>query len=248
VTRLAIVTGVLGAIGWATAEAFGQAGWRVIGIDRRAADPASALDSLWHLDLGDPGVDRQLADRMSAVGPISAVVNNAALQVERALVETDIQDWDQVMASNVRGAYLTIKHAHPGLRAAHGAVVNVSSVHAAATSPGLAAYVTSKGALTALTRAAALELAPDGIRVNAVLPGAIDSPMLRQGITARSVTERDEDDLLAPLARRIPLARVGLPAEVAQAILFLADSERSAYITGQTLVVDGGALARLSSE
>jgi NAD(P)-dependent dehydrogenase (short-subunit alcohol dehydrogenase family) len=131
------------------------------------------------------------------------------------------------------------------LRASRGAIVNVSSVHAIATSAGLAAYVASKGGLAALTRSTALELAPD-VRVNAVLPGAIDTPMLRSGL-ARWSTDAHPDIRLQGLADRTPLRRIGEPAEVAEVILFLADT-RSSFITGQTVVVDGGVSAQLSSE
>ena len=133
----------------------------------------------------------------------------------------------------------------PLLRERRGAVVNVASVHAIATSAGLAAYAASKGAVVALTRAAALELAPEGIRVNAVLPGAIDTQMLRDGLSRGGP---DIDAGMAALAERTPLGRIGRPQDVAEAVLFLADASRSSFITGQTLVVDGGATARLSTE
>jgi NAD(P)-dependent dehydrogenase (short-subunit alcohol dehydrogenase family) len=244
-TRLAIVTGALGSVGRATGSAFHAAGWRVIGIDRAEADDTGDCDELWRLDIAASDT-AEVASRLASVGPISALVNNAAIQLEHALVETEPEDWDRVMATNARGPYLAIKFAHAGLRAAGGAVVNVSSVHAVATSAGLAAYVTSKGALTSLTRVAALELARDRIRVNAVLPGAVESPMLRRGLANRA---REGSALtIETLGRRIPMGRVGQPGEIAQAILFLADPERSSYITGQTLIVDGGVLARLSSE
>jgi NAD(P)-dependent dehydrogenase (short-subunit alcohol dehydrogenase family) len=244
-TRVAVVTGVLGGIGAATAGLFHRDGWQVIGIDRTNSTTTD-LDEFWNVDLADIGADEVLAGRLTGLARIDVLVNNAGLQVERPLIQTEVRDWDRVMATNVRAAYLAIKHAHAGLRAAKGAVVNVSSVHSMATSPGLAAYAASKGALTALTRSAALELADDAIRVNAVLPGAIDTQMLRQGVTGRA--PGDETALLAELAGRIPLRRLGQSADVAHAILFLADAERSGYITGQTLVVDGGSLSRLSSE
>src|SRR3970040_406688 len=94
----------------------------------------------------------------------------------------EVPEWDAVMASNLRSAYLMARHAHPLLRITRGAIVNVSSVHAIATSVDVAAYAASKGGLVALTRAMAIEFAPDGIRVNAVLPGAVDTPMLRAGL------------------------------------------------------------------
>ena len=145
-----------------------------------------------------------------------------------------------MLSANLRSVYLMSKYAHPLLRRGAGAIVNLSSVHAIATSEKVAAYAASKGAVLALTRAMALELAQDGIRVNALLPGAVDTPMLRTGI--KSEIEIDG------LARRTPLGRIGQPEEIAQAALFLADDERSSFITGQALVVDGGATARLGTE
>ena len=133
-----------------------------------------------------------------------------------------------------------------GLRRSRGAVVNVASVHAFATSAGAAPYAASKGAIVALTRAAALEWAPD-VRVNAVAPGAVDTGMLRQGVQRWAPPEAVDAEL-ERLAARIPLGRIGRPEEIAEAILFLADGRRSSFITGQVLVADGGALARLSTE
>lgn len=123
-------------------------------------------------------------------------------------------------------------------------IINISSIHARATSAGLAAYVASKGALSALTRATALELGARGIRVNAVLPGAIDTPMLRNAL-ARN---RPLDDAWNSLIAGAPLGRVGAPSDVAHLVAFLADSEVSGNITGQEFVCDGGVLARLATE
>ncbi len=114
---------------------------------------------------------------------LDALVNNAALQIAKPLLETSVEEWDAVMASNLRSVFLGIKLAHPLFKAAGGgAIVNVSSVHAVATSANIAAYAASKGGLLALTRAMAIEFAPDNIRCNAILPGAVDTPMLRAGL------------------------------------------------------------------
>ena len=177
---------------------------------------------------------------------MNALVNNAAIQIERPLSETTVSEWDLVLATNVRGAFIASQVVTSLLRASRGAIVNVSSVHALATSAGLAAYAVSKGALAALTRAAALELGPE-IRVNAVLPGAVDTQMLQSGLGRRAGSERLQEAVDA-LAARTPLRRIGRPVEVAEAILFLADEQRSSFITGQTIVVDGGAVAQLSTE
>ena len=126
-------------------------------------------------------------------------------------------------------------------------MVNIGSVHAISTSRNIAAYASSKGGLAALTRAAALELGP-AIRVNSVLPGAVDTPMLRAGLNRAHLSSVTTSELMEQLAQRTVLRRIADPAEIAQSILFLADSERSSFITGQSIVVDGGAIAKLSTE
>jgi NAD(P)-dependent dehydrogenase (short-subunit alcohol dehydrogenase family) len=153
------------------------------------------------------------------------------------------------MASNLRSVFLGFKLAHPLLKAGGGgAVVNVSSVHAVATSANIAAYAASKGGLLALTRAMAIEFAPDNIRVNAVLPGAVDTPMLRAGLGRGHVGAGDIQQRLDNLARKTVSGKIGKPEEIAQAIYFLADEGQSSFMTGQAMVVDGGATARLSTE
>ncbi|MEO6578319.1 MAG: SDR family oxidoreductase, partial [Candidatus Limnocylindria bacterium] len=160
--------------------------------------------------------------------------------------DSTVSDWDEVLAVNTRGTFLAMQAAHGLLAATGGAVVNVASVHAQATSVGAASYASSKAAVVALSRAAAVEWSPH-VRVNAVLPGSVDTQMLRQGLE-RWAAPGSIASALASVADRTPLKRIGRPDEIAQAVLFLADGERSSFITGQTLVVDGGVLARLSSE
>ncbi len=180
---------------------------------------------------------------------LDALVNNAALQISKPLLETSVEEWDAVMASNLRSVFLGAKLAYPLLKASGGgAIVNVSSVHAVATSANIAAYAASKGGLLALTRAIAIEFAPDNIRANAVLPGAVDTPMLRAGLGRGHVQGEDVLQRLDNLARKTVNGRIGQPAEIAHAIYFLADETQSSFMTGQALIVDGGATARLSTE
>lgn len=247
--RTAFITGVAGGIGAATALLFADAGWHVIGVMRRPLRSLPGVDHLIRADVSDDRQTRRALDEVAAVeGRIDALINNAAIQIARPLTETTPEEWDSVMASNVRSAYLTVRQAHPMMRGRGAAIVNVSSVHANATSVNIAAYAASKGALVALTRAMAIELAADGIRVNAVLPGAVDTPMLRSGLQRGHLAGTSTEDLLQDLGRRTVMGRVGQPGEIARAILFLADSDWSSFMTGQTLVVDGGATARLSTE
>ena len=144
------------------------------------------------------------------------------------------------MASNLRTVFLGAKLAYPLLKnRGGGAIVNVSSVHAVATSPGVGSYAASKGGLLALTRSMAIEFADDNVRVNAILPGAVNTPMLYEHL---------DKERLENLARKTVNGRIGEPRELAHAIYFLADEEQSSFMTGQSILVDGGATAKLSTE
>lgn len=247
-TRVAVVTGIAGGIGRACAIAFAEAGWDVAGIDK--VSRPTGVPGRWYaqIDLGVRATAERLRGFFAELGQIDALVNNAALQIPKAIEEITDADWAAVLATNAAAPFVAIREAIPYLRASKGAVVNVSSVHALATSNSVAAYGASKGALSALTRAAALELGAAGVRVNAVLPGAIDTPMLRGDVGSRLGHGPDAIDPVASIAARTPLGRIGQPEEVARAVLFLADGEQSGFITGHGLVVDGGVLARLASE
>jgi len=245
-TRVAVVTGAAGGLGRATVAAFREDGWHVVGIDQAEKAATQHGHIYIRADLADAAAVESAFAEVARLQRVDALVNNAAIQIGSTVLETSPEDWDAVMASNVRSAYLTIRAAYPLMRDRDAAVVNVSSVHALATSQGVAAYATSKAALVGLTRAAAIELASSGIRVNAVLPGAIDTPMLKAGVQRRGAGAVDA--ALSALAFRTPMGRVAQPAEIAQAILFLSDSVRSSFMTGHSLIVDGGATSRLSTE
>ena len=248
-SRVAVITGVAGGIGSATARVFADSGWHVIGIARRDAETLQGVHHFVNADVSDVAAwERTIKEIASNEGHIDALINNAAIQICKPLVETTPEEWDAVMSSNVRSVYLAIRHSYPLMREHGGAIINVSSVHAIATSANIAAYAASKGAVLALTRALAIELAPDRIRVNAVLPGAVDTPMLRAGLTRGHLQEGSVHELMRDLGNRTVIGRVGRPEEIAQVILFLADNDRSSFMTGQALVVDGGATARLSTE
>ena len=249
--KTVLVTGAAGGIGSATIALFAEKGWRVIGVDR--ADFGNGFPSSGLFISAD--ISR--VDEMEAIfekanqftQALDALVNNAAVQVAKPITETTVAEWDAVMASNLRSVFLGVKLAHPLLKASGGgAVVNVSSVHAIQTSANIAAYAASKGGLLALTRAMAIEFAPDNIRVNSVLPGAVDTPMLRAGLGRGHAGHGDIQDRLDNLASKTVSGKVGKPEEIAHAIYFLADNDQSSFITGQALVVDGGATARLSTE
>jgi NAD(P)-dependent dehydrogenase (short-subunit alcohol dehydrogenase family) len=245
----AVVTGASNGIGRACAKVFRKSGWNVVGVDKAPPSKMSDMDRFIQADLLDPEAIRLVFENVRSIeGEIRALINNAAVQLVKPLIDTEPEEWDILMAVNVRAAYLSIKYAVPLMKRKGGSIVNVSSVHAIATSKGLAAYATSKGALSAMTRAAALELACHKIRVNSVLPGAVDTAMLHEGLLRHN---RDKEPLVHPfksLGRKHPIGRIGRPEEIGKAVLFLSDHVQSAFITGQTLIVDGGATVHLSTE
>ncbi len=250
-TRTVLITGAAGGIGRAAVALFAEKGWRVIGMDRCECYDTFPQGMLFiQTEVSHPeGMDAAF-EQVRAFSPtLDALVNNAAVQVAKPLVETSAEEWDMVIANNLRPAFLLAKLAYPLFQAAGGgAIVNVSSVHAVQTSANIAAYAASKGGLLALTRAIAIEFAKDNIRVNAVLPGAVDTPMLRAGLDRGHLAGEDIHSRLDNLARRTVNGRIGTPAEIAQAIYFLADGSQSSFMTGQAMIVDGGATARLSTE
>ncbi len=249
--RVVLITGAGGGIGNAALHLFAESGWRVIGVDRRALEGPFPGDGVFiQSDLAHEENVRSIYEQARAFIPtLDAVVNNAAVQICKPLVETTVEEWDLTMANNLRPAFLSAKLAYPLFKAAGGgAIVNVSSVHAVATSVNISAYAASKGGLLALTRAMAIEFAKDNIRVNAILPGAVDTPMLRASLERGAMGEGSALERLDNLARKTVNGRIGRPEELAHAIYFLADSTQSSFITGQALIVDGGATARLSTE
>ncbi len=250
-TKTVLITGAGGGIGRACIETFAQHGWCVIGVDRAEFGSGFPRDGRFiKADISHPETADHIFQQVLDFRPaLDVLVNNAAVQVAKPLIETTVEEWDGVMASNLRSVFLFVKLAHPLMKAAGGgAIVNVSSVHAIQTSVNIAAYAASKGGLLALTRAMAIEFAPDNIRVNAVLPGAVDTPMLRAGLGRGHAGQGDMQARLDNLARRTVSGKVGKPEEIAHAIYFLADDQQSSFMTGQALVVDGGATARLSTE
>ncbi len=246
---MALITGAARGIGRATAAKFAANGWEVLGVDRLAvADLPDGVD-FWHADISDRGAIAELFDPLwQDRGSLDALVNNAGIVLTKSILETSESEWDRVHNTNLRAVFTASQLAYPLLEAAKGAIVNVGSVHALATSPDIGAYAASKGGVLALTRAMALEFGGGGVRVNAVLPGAVDTDMLRAGLSRGQQGEGSLEDKRRALGARTALGRIGTPEDIASAILFLADGQQSSYITGQSLVVDGGTLARLGTE
>jgi NAD(P)-dependent dehydrogenase (short-subunit alcohol dehydrogenase family) len=249
-TRNVLITGVAGGIGSATANLFADEGWRVIGVDQKEAE-VEGVHHFIEADISNEEASARIFEEVeSEEGDLDVLVNNAAIQICKPIVDMRTEEWDSTMASNLRSVFLAVRHAYPLLQGA-GAIVNVSSVHAKATSSEIAAYAASKGGLLAFTRALSIEFSDDDIRVNAVLPGAVDTEMLRDGLDRDYGNGESMDSIqekVRALGSRHVIGRVGQPEEIAHTIHFLADENRSSFVTGQALTVDGGATARLSTE
>lgn len=227
--KRALVTGAGSGIGAAVARQLAAAGAEVIVAD---LEPDAVADELGaHALCLDVRDEAQVAP---AMGELDVLVNLAGIGSTTTAPDTSLEVWDNVFAVNARGTFLCCKHAIPSMIGrGGGAIVNVASVAALVGLRNRAAYCASKGAVVALTRALAVDHVGDGIRVNAVAPGTVDSPWVR-----RLVDETGES--LDALRARQPLGRLGLPDEIADAVLYLAAAE---FVTGSVLVIDGGLTA-----
>lgn len=247
--RRAIVTGGASGIGRATAELFAAEGATVTVFDADAAGGAAVVEGIMRaggralLVTGDVSraedCRRAVEETVGAFGGLDVVVNAAGIIRRADVVDLAETDWDLVMAVNVKSVFLLGKSAVPAMAASGGgSIVNISSGWGLKGGPRAVAYCASKAAVANLTRAMAIDHAAAGIRVNSVCPGDTATPMLTE--EARQLGQ-DSDDFMAEAADR-PMGRVGLPTEIAEAILFLA-SDRASFVTGAALVVDGGGLA-----
>ena len=236
------ISGAEGGLGKALCEVFKKDGWVVIGTDIKPCTHANC-DFFFQEDVANSGSMRKIHNSLNKKGIfIQCLINNAAIQLEKKLLETTEEEWNSVIQTNIGSIFLSTKYLFGLLKDC--SIINIASIHSRATSKGLAAYATSKGAVTSLTRAMALELADHGIRVNVILPGAIETEMLRKGLGRK----KDPENAIKELIKATPLGRIGNPFDVAYLALFLAENKQSSYITGQEFVCDGGALAKLGSE
>jgi NAD(P)-dependent dehydrogenase (short-subunit alcohol dehydrogenase family) len=240
--RVIIVTGGAGGIGKATAKAFAHEGGHVVIADLNGDGAQATAKEL--MEHGGPealasqcdvsserSVEKTVDSAIEKFGRLDVVVNNAGLMVFKPITELDTDDWIKVLHVDLLGAFYFTKQAFLKMKSG-GAIVNISSVHAIETSPLVAPYAAAKSALVSLTRTSALEAQGKNIRINAVLPGAIDTPMLWNNPNVKSGVEW------------IDKAKVGKPEDIANAILYLA-SDNAKFVQGASLLADGGRLDQL---
>ena len=243
--RRALITGATANIGAATARRFAEEGARLVLVDRDPAiEEAAATIRNSGGDASAVVADVSVPDEVEALAPIvddvlgglDVLVNNAAIQRVGTVESIEVDEWDEIFAINVRGYFLTVRALLPALRASDAAaIVNTSSQVGLHGAPGATAYSATKGAVIAFTKALALELAPEGIRVNAIAPGWVDTAFNTPAITMLGGPEAHAEIVRAT----IPLGRQARPEEIAAGTLYLA-SDLSSYMTGQVLPVDGG--------
>jgi NAD(P)-dependent dehydrogenase (short-subunit alcohol dehydrogenase family) len=240
--RVAVVTGAGSGIGRAVAEALAARGSVVVAADLDGAAAAATAGSLAtagepvEVDVTDEAAVRRMFEAADRLGPLGLLVNVAGIGSTTTAPDTPLEVWERVFAVNARGTFLCCKHGLERFLAADGGViVNIGSIAGQVGLPRRAAYCASKGAVIALTRALAVDHVADGVRVNCVCPGTVDSPWVRRLVEE---TGASLDDLKA----RQPMGRLGTPEEIAAAVLYLA-SDQAAFVTGAVLAIDGGLTA-----
>lgn len=245
--QVAIVTGGGGGIGEAVAQRFASVGAAVVVVGRtgskaervaaRIREGGGRAHAIAADVSSEDDVRRVAAETLDTFGRIDVLVNNAAICPQVRLTDLTLTQWNEVMTNNLTSVFLFCREVIPSMLAAGGgAIVNVSSVHALATLEGYSAYAASKAGIVALTRAVALDYARQNIRVNAVLPGAVQTPMLESSVKS---LDTPQEEIMRQWNEAQPIGRVGLPEEIASVVLFAASPDNS-FMTGATLVADGG--------
>jgi len=244
--KVAIVTGGNSGIGKAVAEIFAREKAKVVIAARNERNGAQTVDgirrnggtaSFVKTDMREPAQVKRLIDETVRVhGTIDVLCNNAGVEFLKPLIDTTVEEWDFVVNTNLRGLFLASKYAIPHMMMKEkGVIVNIASQLGVSALEGLSVYCTTKAGIMMLTRVMALECIPQGIRVNCVCPGAIDTPMVDREVAL----DKDPDVARKIMAGRHPIGRLGTPEEVAEAVLFMA-SDRASFIVGECLLVDGG--------
>lgn len=239
--KTAIVTGGSKGIGLAIVERFVLEGANVVAVARNVPDDGARVSSdspsLIKADVSsEPDVLALIRETVACFGRLDVLVNNAAVQLPKTIEDTSQEEWDELMAINMRGPFLTCKHSLAPMRASGGgSIINVGSYDGFVADPGLAAYCASKGGVHALSRAIAVDHGADGIRCNVICPGWIKTEMLEEYLQ----TQAEGPDAEQLIIGQHPVGRLGRPQDIANLALWLA-SDESSFASGQLYVHDGG--------
>ena len=238
----ALVTGASSGIGAAIAIAFAESGWSVMAAGRdegRLEEVADVSDGIeiWAGELASSDdCDELVADTIDEFGGIDCLVNSAGILIHADAVDTTDDDWRDTLRINLDVPFYLSRAAIPHLQRSAGSIVNISSYWGLQAGKGVSAYCTSKGGLIMLTKALAIDTAADGIRVNAICPGGVDTPMLAAGA---GESGRDPEEFLETVANYSPNGRISTPEDIVALTLFLA-SDAASQITGTAIPIDGG--------
>ena len=247
--RVVLVTGASRGIGLEICKKFHKQKWTVVGIARSNDFQHPSIDTYISKDLTCANSAKEIMDIVQEkYGKLDCIVNNAALQICKPVWEMEDDEWSKTFDCNVKNVYLFVKHGLSMLKESKGNIITIGSVHSVVTSNEIAAYATTKAALAGLTRNLAIELGQFGIRVNCICPGAVDTPMLRDGLKRGHAGNGTSDELVESLGKSHLLGKVGQPDEIANFVLFVADDNNGRFINGANLLIDGGACVKLSTE
>jgi len=248
--KVAIVTGAGSGIGQASAQAFAEEGAKVVLVDWNAGSGSRTAEQIradggeavfHHADVAQAADAEAMVNlAVEKYGRLDVLLNNAAVQIMGRLTETSEEDWDRLHSVNLKGVFLGCKFAIPVMiRGGGGSVINMASILGFTGDPDLAAYCAMKGGVIALTKAAALTYGPEGVRVNCICPGDVDTPMVQDYFNK----EPDPAAARREISQQYAMRRIATPREVARTAVFLASGD-SSFTTGAVMVVDGGVTSK----
>ncbi len=246
--KYVLITGANGGIGQELCRKFKENGWFVFGTDIKFDCNNDCIDIKITADLAKEedcvNISKTIKEKTNK---LDCIVNNAAMQICKEIYEMSISEWDLIYNCNVRGIFLLVKYLVDIMKHNSSNIINIGSVHGTATSDKIACYASSKAAIVGLTKNLAIELAKFDIRVNCVSPGAVNTPMLIDGLKRGHLVGCDENTLIKSLENKHLLKKIGMPCEIANLVFFLV-SDNIGFMNGSNIIIDGGVTIKLSSE
>lgn len=246
--KVVLITGVNGGIGEEIAKKFFSEYWYVIGTDINSNCSHQFVNRYIQQDLSfDDAAKNIIGDISNTEGKLNCIINNAALQITGSIDTFDENNWDKIYSVNLKTIFTLSKYGITMLEKSFGNIINIASVHSICSSDKIAAYASSKAAIVGLTKNMAIELGKHNIRVNAISPGAVDTPMLRNGLNRDNKDNKDIDEntLVNNLANKHLLKKIGKPEQISELVYHVSNNE---FINGSNLLIDGGASIKLSTE